>query len=335
MELSSRIYVAGHRGLVGSAILRYLQAKGYTNIVTKTHAELDLLNQQAVHTFFEQERPEYVFLAAAKVGGIMANSSYPADFIYENTLIGFNVIHAAYEYKVKKLMNLGSTCIYPKLAEQPIREESLLTGPLEPTNDAYALAKISAIKLCAAYNKQYGTNFLSVMPTNLYGIDDSYDLENSHVLPSMIRKFHEAKTSGSNYVVLWGDGSSLREFLYADDLADAVVYLMEHKDACDLRNNAGDFINIGSGRELTIKQLAEIVRAVVYENELAKGVSSEMVCCIAWDRTKPNGTPRKLCDISRLRAFEFIVSTELHEGLKRTIKHEFIDKACGQVFYTE
>jgi GDP-L-fucose synthase len=327
METASRIYVAGHRGLVGSAILRYLQAKVYTNIVTQTHAELDLLNQQAVHTFFEQQRPEYVFLAAAKVGGIMANSSYPADFIYENTLIGFNVIHAAYEYKVKKLLNLGSTCIYPKLAEQPIKEESLLSGPLEPTNDAYALAKISAIKLCAAYNKQYGTDFLSVMPTNLYGPGDNYDLENSHVLPAMIRKFHEAKVTGKNEVILWGDGSPLREFLYSDDLAEAVVYLMEHKDACDLRNSAGDFINVGSGRELTIQQLAEIVRSVVYEDELAKGVSPESVCRIVWDRTKPNGTPRKLCDTSRLRALGFIPKTELSEGIKATYT-DFLKKKC-------
>jgi GDP-L-fucose synthase len=317
MEKTSKIYIAGHRGLVGSAMLRCLQAKGYTNIITKTHAELDLLNQQSVHTFFEQEKPEYVFLAAAKVGGIGANSTYPADFIYENTLIGFNVIHAAYQYKVKKLMNLGSTCIYPKLAEQPIKEESLLTGPLEATNDAYALAKISVIKLCAAYNKQYGTNFLSVMPTNLYGPGDNYDLENSHVLPAMLRKFHEAKVSGNNEVVLWGDGSPLREFLYSDDLAEAVVYLMEHKDACDLRNGAGDFVNIGSGQELTIKELAETVRSVVYEEALAKCVSPESLCRIVWDRTKPNGTPRKLSDISRLRALGFTPRTELREGIKK------------------
>jgi GDP-L-fucose synthase len=330
MLKTSKIYVAGHRGLVGGAILRCLQAKSYTNIVTKTHTELDLLNQQAVHIFFEREKPEYVFLAAAKVGGIGANSSYPADFIYENTLIGFNVIHAAYQYKVKKLMNLGSTCIYPKLAEQPIKEESLLTGPLEPTNDAYALAKISAIKLCAAYNKQYGTNFLSVMPTNLYGPGDNYDLDNSHVLPAMIRKFHEAKITGKNEVILWGDGSPLREFLYSDDLAEAVVYLMEHKDACELRNSAGDFINIGSGRELTIQQLAETVRSVVYEDELAKGVLPENVCRIVWDRTKPKGTPRKLCDISRLSALGFTAKTGLHEGIKK-IYADFLNPAGKQI----
>jgi GDP-L-fucose synthase len=258
--------VAGHRGLVGSAIVRCLQAKGYRSIITKTHRELDLLDQAAVNAFFERERPEYVFLTAAKVGGIYANSTYPADFIYQNTMIGFNIVHAAYTSGVKKLINLGSTCIYPKMAEQPIKEESLLTGPLEPSNDAYALAKISVIKLCAAYNKQYGTNFLSVMPTNLYGPGDNYNLETSHVLPALIRRFHEAKVSGSNEVVLWGDGSPLREFLYSDDLAEAVVFLMEEKNAADLRNPAGDFINAGSGKELTIKQLAETIRAIVYES---------------------------------------------------------------------
>jgi GDP-L-fucose synthase len=315
MEKTSRIYIAGHRGLVGGAILRCLQARGYTNIITKTHDELDLLDQAAVTLFFREVQPEYVFLAAAKVGGIGANSRYPADFIYQNTMIGFNVIHAAYTTGVKKLMNLGSTCIYPKLAEQPIREESLLSGSLEPSNDAYALAKISAIKLCAAYNKQYGTNFLSVMPTNLYGIGDNYHLEDSHVLPAMIRKFHEAKVTGKNEVVLWGDGSPLREFLYSDDLANAVVYLMEQCNASDLRHEAGDFINVGSGKELTIKELAEMVRSVVYEDELAND-SPENVCRIVWNRTKPNGTPRKLCDTFRLRALGFTPKTELHEGIK-------------------
>jgi GDP-L-fucose synthase len=320
MEKTSRIYIAGHRGLVGGAILRCLQAQGYTNIITKTHDELELLDQAETALFFRETQPEYVFLAAAKVGGIGANSSYPADFMYQNIMIGFNVIHAAYSTGVNKLMNLGSTCIYPKLAEQPIREESLLTGALEPSNDAYALAKISAIKLCAAYNKQYGTNFLSVMPTNLYGIGDNYHLEDSHVLPAMIRKFHEAKASRKNEVVLWGDGSPLREFLYSNDLADAVVYLMEHKDACDLRNSAGDFINIGSGQELTIHALAEMVRSVVYEDE------PENVCRIVWDRTKPNGTPRKLCDTSRLRALGCIPKTELHEGV-RAAYTDFLQRA--------
>jgi GDP-L-fucose synthase len=318
MEKTSKIYIAGHRGLVGSAILRCLRERGYSNIITRTHTELDLLNQQDVNTFFESERPEYVFLAAAKVGGIGANSSYPAEFIYQNTMIGFNVVHAAYKTGVKKLLNLGSTCIYPKMADQPIREESLLTGPLEPSNEAYALAKISAIKLCAAYNKQYGTHFLSVMPTNLYGPGDNYDLENSHVLPAMIRKFHDAKITGKNEVVLWGDGSPLREFLYSDDLADALVYLMEHKDACDLRNGAGDFINIGSGKELTVKQLAETIRNVVYEKDAD-------VCRILWDTSKPNGTPRKLCDISRISALGFTAKTALRDGIKKAYK-DFLER---------
>jgi GDP-L-fucose synthase len=319
MQRESKIYVAGHRGLVGSAILRSLQAKGYSNIIIRSHAELDLLNQDAVGSFFSTEKPEYVFLAAAKVGGIGANSNYPAEFLYLNTMIGFNVVHAAYKTGVKKLMNLGSTCIYPKLAEQPIQEESLLTGLLEPTNDAYALAKISVIKLCKAYNEQYGTNFLSAMPTNLYGSGDNYNLETSHVLPAMIRKFHEAKESGSNTVTLWGDGSPLREFLYSDDLADAVVYLMEAKDAQDLRNSAGDFINIGSGQELSIKQLAETVRAVIYEQELQTGGQSpDAVCGIVWDASKPNGTPRKLCDTSRLLALGFSPKTKLVDGIRKS-----------------
>ncbi|GHV26505.1 GDP-L-fucose synthase [Spirochaetia bacterium] len=318
MNEDAKIYLAGHRGLVGSAILRSLQIKGYTNIITRTHAELDLLNQDAVHSFFTTEKPGYVFLAAAKVGGIGANSTYPVEFLYLNTLIGFNVVHAAYTAGVKKLMNLGSTCIYPKMAEQPIKEESLLTGLLEPTNDAYALAKISVIKLCTAYNKQYGTNYLSVMPTNLYGIGDNYDLENSHVLPAMIRKFHEAKVSGVNQVVLWGDGSPLREFLYSDDLADAVVYLMEQKNAGDIHHSAGDFINIGSGQELTIKELAETVRSVVYAQELAMGnTSPDRVCHITWDSSKPNGTPRKLCDVSRLSTLGFTPKIGLCEGITK------------------
>ncbi|GHU10763.1 GDP-L-fucose synthase [Spirochaetia bacterium] len=318
MKTSSKIYVAGHMGLVGSAILRSLQKKGYDNIITRTHAELDLLNQNEVYSFFSEQKPDYVFLAAARAGGIGANSTYPVEFLFQNTLIGFNVVHAAYTAGVKKLMNLGSTCIYPKMAEQPIKEESLLTGLLEPTNDAYALAKISVIKLCTAYNKQYGTNFLSAMPTNLYGIGDSYDLEKSHVLPAMIRKFHEAKVSGVHQVVLWGDGSPLREFLYSDDLCEAVVYLMENKDASDLRNSAGDFINIGSGQELTIRELAETVRNVIYEKELQTGKQSpDTVCHITWDTSKPNGTPRKLCDISRLSALGFTPKTKLREGIKK------------------
>ena len=309
MEKTSKIYVAGHRGLVGSAIVRELERKGYTNIIKHTHAELDLLDQKAVNEFFAAEKPEYVFLSAAKVGGIGANSTYPADFIYQNMMIGFNIVEAARKNGVKKLMNLGSTCIYPKMAPQPINEESLLTGPLEPTNDAYALAKISVIKLCTSYNKQYGTDFLSVMPTNLYGLEDNYELNGSHVLPAMIRKFHEAKISGKDVVELWGDGSPLREFLYSDDLANAVVFLMENKHAQDLRTPTGDFVNVGSGKELTIKQLAEKIRDVVYAD------AKNRTCNIKWNTQMPNGTPRKLCDITRLVNLGWKPQTSLDNGL--------------------
>ncbi|GHV67929.1 GDP-L-fucose synthase [Spirochaetia bacterium] len=309
MNKNAKIYVAGHRGLVGGAILRKLQQSGYDRIITRTHAELDLLNQAAVYSFFEQEKPEYVFLAAAKVGGIGANSTYPADFIYVNTMIGFNVIHAAYKSGVKKLMNLGSSCIYPKLAPQPMKEEYLLSGLLEPTNDAYALAKISVIKLCAAFNKQYGTNYLSAMPTNLYGPGDNYDLDGSHVLPALLRKFHEAKVSGTDKVVLWGDGSPYREFLYSEDVANAVILLMEEYNAEDLRNAAGDFINIGSGKDLSIKDLAGIIRDIVYADMAGRS------CEIEWDTTKPTGTPKKLLDISRLSALGFTPKTGLREGI--------------------
>jgi GDP-L-fucose synthase len=284
MNKDSRIYVAGHRGLVGSAIVRRLKAGGYTNIVTKAHAELDLTRQAEVEAFFSAEKPEYVFLAAARVGGIGANSTYPADFIYDNLAIGLNVIHAAYKSGVKKLCNLGSSCIYPKLAPQPMKEEYLLTGPLETTNEAYALAKIAAIRLCKHYNDQYGTNFISAMPTNLYGIGDNYDLEGSHVLPAMIRKFHEAKVAGTD-VTLWGDGSPYREFLHADDCADALVFLMERYNYKDI----GEFINLGSGSELTIKELAgKVAEAVGFKGR------------VLWDAARPNGTPRKLMDESRL-----------------------------------
>ncbi|MBP5330194.1 MAG: GDP-L-fucose synthase [Spirochaetaceae bacterium] len=309
MEKTSKIYVAGHRGLVGSAIVRELERKGYTNIIKRTHAELDLLDQKAVNEFFAAEKPEYVFLSAAKVGGIGANSTYPADFIYQNMMIGFNIVEAARKNGIKKLMNLGSTCIYPKMAPQPINEESLLTGPLEPTNDAYALAKISVIKLCTSYNKQYGTDFLSVMPTNLYGLEDNYELNGSHVLPAMIRKFHEAKISGKDEVELWGDGSPLREFLYSDDLANAVVFLMENKHAQDLRTPTGDFVNVGSGKELTIKQLAEKIRDVVYADAKNRN------CNIKWNTQMPNGTPRKLCDITRLVNLGWKPQTSLDNGL--------------------
>lgn len=306
MTTDSRIYVAGHRGLVGGAIMRRLAAGGYTNIVTRTHAELDLTRQADVEGFFEQERPEYVFLAAAKVGGIGANSSYPADFIYTNLAIGLNVIHAAYKSGVTKLLNLGSSCIYPKMAPQPMKEEYLLTGPLETTNEAYALAKIAAIRLCKHYNEQYGTNFISAMPTNLYGPGDNYDLQGSHVLPALIRKFHEAKASRRDKVTLWGDGSPFREFLYSEDLADAVVYLMEKKSASDL----GEFVNIGSGRELRIRELAEMVCNVVYADAPGR------ICTIDWDISKPNGTPRKLLDVSRLASLGWRSVTTLREGIE-------------------
>ncbi|GMO69580.1 MAG: GDP-L-fucose synthase [Treponemataceae bacterium] len=307
MTKSDLIYVAGHGGLVGSAILRRLKAEGYDNIVTRTHAELDLIDQKAVEDFFSQIHPDYVFLAAAKVGGIGANSTYPAEFIYQNMMIGFNIVHAAYRHRVKKLLNLGSSCIYPALASQPLKEEYLLTGALESTNEAYAVAKIAVIKLCNYYNQQYGTNYISAMPTNLYGPADNYDAENSHVLPAMIRKFHEAKTTGKNSVTLWGDGSPYREFLYSEDLADAVLYLMEHKDASDI----GELVNIGCGDDLSIKELAEVILQVVYADAPAG------ICKINWDTAKPNGTPRKLLDVSRLHAMGWKAKTPLREGIAR------------------
>ena len=299
MEKNDKIYVAGHRGLVGSAIVRRLKAAGYENIVTRGHAELDLARQADVEGFFETERPKYVFLAAAKVGGIGANSTYPADFIYANLAIALNVINSAYKFGVEKLLNLGSSCIYPKLAPQPLKEEYLLTGPLEPTNEGYALAKIAAIRLCKHYNDQYGTNYISAMPTNLYGTGDNYDLEGSHVLPAMIRKFHEAKVAGAD-VTLWGDGSPYREFLHADDCANALVLLMEKFGYADL----GEFINVGSGQELTIRELAEKVGKAV-------GFTGK----IRWDSSKPNGTPRKLMDNSRLFALGWKPRIGLDEGI--------------------
>lgn len=318
MNKDAKIYVAGHRGLVGSAICKKLTEQGYTNLITKTHTELDLLNQQSVNSFFEEEKPDYVFIAAAKVGGIGANSTYPAEFIYQNMMIGFNIVHASYVNSVKKLMNLGSSCIYPKMAAQPMKEEELLSGYLEPTNDAYAIAKIAVIKQCTSYNKQYGTNFLSAMPTNLYGPGDNYDPFNSHVLPAMIRKFHEAKVNGVNEVTLWGDGSPYREFLYSEDLAEAVIYLMQNKNATDLRNSAGDFVNIGTGKELTIKQLAETIRDIVYKD-------ANTSCKITWDTSMPNGTPRKLCDVTRLCNLGFTAKTEFTEGITKAYK-DFLAK---------
>jgi len=299
MDKHDKIYVAGHRGLIGSAIMRRLAAGGYDNIITKTHAELDLTRQAEVEAFFEAEKPAYVFLAAAKVGGIGANSTYPASFIYENLSIALNVINSACESGIAKLVNLGSSCIYPKMAPQPLKEEYLLSGALEPTNEAYAIAKISAIRLCKHYNEQYGTNFISAMPTNMYGPGDNYDLQGSHVLPAMIRKFHEAKVAETD-VTLWGDGSPYREFLHSDDCADALVMLMERHDYADV----GEFINLGSGSELTIRELAEkVARIVGFEGR------------IIWDTSKPNGTPRKLMDSSRLCALGWRPRIGLDEGI--------------------
>lgn len=285
---------------MGSAIVRALETAGYTNIIKKNRDELDLLDQKAVADFFATEKPEYVFDAAAKVGGIMANKEHPAEFIYQNLVIQNNIIHNAYLNGVKKLVFLGSSCIYPKLAEQPIKEEYLLTGPLEPTNDAYAIAKIAGIMMCQSYNKQYGTNYISLMPTNLYGPNDNFDLTSSHVLPAMIRKFHEAKTSNSPSVPLWGTGSPMREFLHVDDLADAAVYLMNNYEGSDI-------VNIGTGEDVTIKELAELIRDTVgYKGELD------------WDTSKPDGTPRKLLDVSRLHGLGWKHKISLPEGVKDT-----------------
>ena len=310
MNKHDKIYVAGHTGLVGSAIMRKLESSGYNNIITKELEELNLINQDEVEHFFSEYKPDYVFLAAAKVGGIAANSTYPADFIYQNMMIGFNVVNSSYKHNVKKLLNLGSSCIYPKDAPQPLKEEYLLTGPLEPTNDAYALAKIAVIKLCNSYNKQYGTNYISVMPTNLYGPDDNYNLETSHVLPALIRKFHEAKINNTNKVILWGDGSPRREFLYSDDLTHALVFLMENKNASDI----DEFINIGTGIDLTIKDLAELIKKIVYNN------TPNIDCNIEWDIEKPNGTMRKLLDISKLSSMGWQAKTSLEHGIEKAYK---------------
>jgi GDP-L-fucose synthase len=300
MELTSKIYVAGHKGLVGSAIMRRLQAGGYTNIVSRAHSELDLTEQHAVNEFFENECPNYVFLAAAKVGGIHANNTYRADFIYQNLMIESNIIHAAYRHGVRKMLFLGSSCIYPKHAPQPMKEEYLLTGLLEPTNEPYAIAKIAGIKLCNAYNSQYGTNFMCAMPTNLYGLGDNYDLQNSHVVPALIRKMHEAKSQGTREVVIWGTGTPKREFLYSEDLADACVILLEKHNASDI----GEYINIGTGKEITIKELAELVAQVV-------GFQGKLV----FDKSRPDGAPRKLMDSSRLLALGWRAKTGFREGI--------------------
>ncbi|MEI6575564.1 MAG: GDP-L-fucose synthase [Bacteroidota bacterium] len=319
MEQNAKIYIAGHLGMVGSAIHRNLQAKGYSNFLTRSLAELDLSNQQSVNDFFANEKPDYVFLAAAKVGGIMANNTYRAQFIYENLMIQNNIIHAAYVNGVKKLLFLGSSCIYPKLAPQPLKEESLLTGLLEYTNEPYAIAKIAGIKMCESYYRQYGCNFISVMPTNLYGPNDNYNLETSHVLPALIHRMHNAKVSmeeqklnnstlTTNYslLTLWGTGTPLREFLYVEDMADACVFLMQNLEAEELYNSGITHINIGSGEEITIKDLAELIRSIVgFEGE------------IQWDATKPDGTPRKLMDESRLHTLGWIPTTSLPEGIKK------------------
>lgn len=302
MKPDSKVYVAGHRGLVGSAIVRRMQAGGYSDIIRRTHSELDLTDQRAVNEFFEKEKPEYVFVAAAKVGGIYANNTYRADFLYQNLMIESNLIHASYRHGVKKLLFLGSSCIYPKLAPQPMKEEHLLTGLLEPTNEPYAIAKIAGIKMCGAFNRQYGTNFMSAMPTNLYGPGDNYDLKNSHVLPALIRKMHEAKVQGAKEVVVWGSGAPKREFLYSDDLADASVFLMERYNASDV----GEFVNIGAGKEITIREAAELIAEVV-------GFPGKLV----FDRSQPDGMPRKLLDNSRLQALGWQAKTSFREGLAK------------------
>ena len=298
MEKDSKIYVAGHRGMVGSAIVRELQRQGYNNIITRTHSELDLTNQQEVNLFFQQEKPEYVFLAAAKVGGIIANQTALADFMYENMMLEMNVIHAAWKNGCKKLEFLGSSCIYPRLAPQPMKEDCLLTSALEPTNEAYALAKISGLKYCEYLNRQYGTDFISLMPTNLYGPNDNYHPTHSHVLPALIRRFHEAKEQGLKEVTCWGDGSPLREFLYVDDLANLCVFLMENY-------SGNETVNAGSGKEITIKGLTELVAKVIgYEG------------AILWDTSKPNGTPRKLLDVSKSAAMGWTAQTSLEDGIR-------------------
>lgn len=302
IALTNKIYVAGHRGLVGSAIVRSLQAKGYTNIIGKTHKELDLTNQAAVQQFFEEEKPDVVVLAAAKVGGINANNTYPAEFAYENMQIQCNVIKCCHDYKVKKLLFLGSTCIYPKMAEQPIIEDALLTGALEPTNEAYAIAKIAGLEMCKFFKRQYGDNFISCMPTNLYGPNDNYDLNGSHVMPAMIRKFHDAKVNGTDTVELWGTGTPLREFLYVDDMADACVFLLEEYDG-------EQHVNIGTGKEISIKELAETVKKVVgYEGD------------IVWNTDMPDGTPRKLTNVDKLHGLGFAHKVELEEGIELSYK---------------
>lgn len=308
MPKEAKIYVAGHRGLVGSALVRRLQEAGYNNLILRTHAELDLLGQRAVADFFVQEKPEYVFLAAAKVGGILANNSFPAQYIYENLEIQNNIIHQSYLNEVKKLLFLGSSCIYPRLCAQPMKEEYLLTGPLEPTNEPYALAKISGIKMCQSYNRQYGTNFIAVMPTNLYGPNDNFDLHNSHVLPAFVKKFCEAKKRGDKQITVWGTGSARREFLHVDDMADGCLFLMNNFNPSKEQNEVGEiFFNLGTGQDVSIKELVNLFREMVgYEGE------------IKWDTSKPDGMPQKLQDMTRMHALGWNHKIELSEGIKST-----------------
>ncbi|MEM7648790.1 MAG: GDP-L-fucose synthase [Cyanobacteria bacterium P01_A01_bin.70] len=300
MDSQAKVFVAGHNGLVGGAVVRALKQQGYSNLVVRSSRELDLRQQQAVEDFFATEKPAYVFLAAAKVGGIQANNVYRGEFLYDNLMIESNIIHSAYRHQVQKLLFLGSSCIYPKLCAQPMREDYLLTGALEPTNEPYAIAKIAGLKLCENYCRQYGVNFISAMPTNLYGVNDNFDLNNSHVLPALMRKFHEAKVNQANTVTVWGTGEPLREFLYVDDLADALIYLMKTYDDVD-------FVNVGTGQEISIKELALTIQAVV-------GFEGELV----FDTSKPNGTPRKLLDVSRLNSLGWQAQTDLKTGIEKT-----------------
>ena len=311
MNLSDKIYIAGHRGLVGSAIVRQLEERGFTNLLMRTHKELDLTSQTQVQDFFKQERPDYVILAAAKVGGIYANSNYPADFIYQNIMIEANIINSAYESKVKRLLFLGSTCIYPKEVKQPMREDVLLTGELEPTNEPYALAKITGIKLCESYNRQHGTDFRSVMPTNLYGINDNFHLENSHVIPALMRRFHEAKVNNDAEVVVWGTGNAMREFLYVDDMATASLFVLELDEEVYQSNTKPmlSHINVGTGKDITIKKMAETMKDAV-------GFKGK----ITFDKTKPDGAPRKLIDVTRLENMGWKYSMDLKEGLEKTYR---------------
>jgi len=311
MNLNDKIYIAGHRGLVGSAIVRQLESRGFTNLLMRTHKELDLTSQAQVQTFFKQEKPDYVILAAAKVGGIHANNTYPADFIYQNMMIEANVINSAYENEVKRLLFLGSTCIYPKAVEQPMREDALLTGVLEPTNEPYALAKIAGIKLCESYNRQYGTDFRSVMPTNLYGINDNFHPENSHVIPALMQRFHEAKVNGDAEVVVWGTGKAMREFLYVDDMAKASLFVLELDEETYKANTQPmlSHINVGTGKDVTIREMAETMRQVV-------GFKGKLI----FDITKPDGAPRKLIDVRRLKRMGWKYSIDLKDGLRETYR---------------